>query len=121
MKKNTDKMKSSEVYVPSYCPLELYSSDTERVKKALYALWDDWEQSNGTINMLRIFVNGEVLHPNEVHTPPAPPRQTLSILSLIPSVSFRSPRLRGSLRKSTPTTRSPLICGPSSQTRWRRY
>ena len=101
----------------SYCPLELYSPDPERVKKALYALWDDWEKSNGTINMLRIFVNGKVLHPNEVYAPPTP-----SAPLLIPSVPFRSPQLRVSLRRLTlitpsPLTRSPLIYEPSSPTR----
>jgi len=74
MKKHADQKKSPGAHVPFYCPLELYSPDQERVKKALYALWDDWEQSNGTINMLRIFVNGRVLHPNEVHVPPCPTR-----------------------------------------------
>jgi len=73
MKKHADKKKSPGAHVPSYCPLELYSPDQEKVKKALYALWDDWEQSNGTINMLRIFVNGKVLRPNEVRVPPARP------------------------------------------------
>jgi len=32
----------------------------------LYALWDDWIQSKGTINMLRIFVDGQVLDPTQV-------------------------------------------------------
>ena len=66
MKKNADQNKNPGAYSPLYCPLELYSSDPERVKKALYALWDDWMQSHGTINMLRIFVNGKALDPNEV-------------------------------------------------------
>ena len=67
MKKHADKKARPGGYVPTYCPLELYSSNPERVKKALYALWDDWVQSNGTINNLRIFANGKVLDPNEVH------------------------------------------------------
>ena len=66
MKKHADTKKHPGAHVPAYCPLELYSSDPERVKKALYALWDDWVRSNGTINMLRIFANGKVLNPNEV-------------------------------------------------------
>jgi len=78
MKKHADKKKSPGAHVAFYCPLELYSPDQQRVKKALYALWDDWEQSDGTINMLRIFVNGKVLHPNEVHAPPCPARGELS-------------------------------------------
>ena len=67
MKKHADKKSHSKAHAPAYCPLELYSSDPGRVKKALYALWDDWVQSNGTINMLRIFVNGRVLDPSQVN------------------------------------------------------
>lgn len=66
MKKNADQKNNPGAYSPSYCPLELYSSNPERVKKALYALWDDWIQSHGAINMLRIFVNGKALDPDEV-------------------------------------------------------
>jgi len=66
MKKLADKKKYPGGHVPAYCPLELYSSDPETVQGALYALWDDWVQSGGTINMLRVFVNGKVLPPNEV-------------------------------------------------------
>jgi inositol-pentakisphosphate 2-kinase len=62
MKKHADK----KAHV-AYCPMDLYSSDPERVKKALCALWNDWVQSNGTINNLRIFINGIVLDPSEVH------------------------------------------------------
>ena len=68
MKKHADGKLRKGAYVPTYCPLELYSLDPERVKEALYALWDDWVQSGGTINMLRIFANGKVLDPNEVST-----------------------------------------------------
>lgn len=67
MKKHADREAHPGAYTPIYCPLELYSSDPERVKKALYALWDDWMQSHGTINMLRIFVNGETLDPRKVN------------------------------------------------------
>lgn len=70
MKKHADQKRHPGAYSPVYCPLELYSSDPERVKKALYALWDDWIQSNGTINMLRIFVNGKTLDPSEVKLAP---------------------------------------------------
>ena len=70
MKKHADKKSHLKAHVPAYCPLELYSSDPGRVKKAFYALWDDWVQSNGTINMLRIFVNGRVLDPSQVKSIP---------------------------------------------------
>ena len=66
MKKHADKKLHPGVHVPAYCPLELYSSDPERVKKAMYALWDDWVQSKGTINMLRIFVNGRAIDSSQV-------------------------------------------------------
>lgn len=66
MKKNADKKNNPGAYSPLYCPLELYSSNPERVKTALYALWDDWIQSHGSINMLRIFANGKALDPSKV-------------------------------------------------------
>lgn len=105
MKKHADKKKQPMAHVPAYCPLELYSPDPERVKRALYALWDDWVQSDGTINMLRIFANGKVLNPNDVHTVSLPDS---AVRMLTPSASFRSHRLRSSLRKLTLTTPSPL-------------
>lgn len=66
MKKHADKKKNPGAHIPTYCPMELYSSDPEMVKKALYALWEDRVRSNGTTNNLRIFANGKVLDPNEV-------------------------------------------------------
>ena len=68
MKKYADKKLRPEAHESAYCPLELYSSDPERVKKAVYALWDDWIQSSGTINNLRVFANGRVLDPSEAST-----------------------------------------------------
>jgi len=115
MKKHADQKKQPGAYSPIYCPLELYSSDPERVKKALYALWDDWMGSNGTINMLRIFVNGKVLDPSEVCAVSLP-----NLNSLVdPYVSSRNPQQRSLPQNSTPTTHSPLtrsppICEPSS-------
>ena len=81
MKKHADKKLHPGVHVPAYCPLELYSSDPERVKKAMYALWDDWVQSKGTINMLRIFVNGRALDPSEVNSLPTRPLRKRSSLT----------------------------------------
>ena len=66
MKKHTDRNVHPGSYIPRYCPLELYSSNPERVGVGLYALWDDWIQSKGTINTLRIFVDGRVLDPTQV-------------------------------------------------------
>ena len=45
MKKHVDDTKYPGAYVPTYCPLNLYSYEPERVKKALYALWNDWAQN----------------------------------------------------------------------------
>ena len=66
MKKNADRNAHPKSYTPGYCPLELYSPNPERVRTGLYALWDDWIQSGGTINMLRIFTDGKVLDPTQV-------------------------------------------------------
>lgn len=121
MKKHADKKLHPGAYVPTYCPLELYSSDPERVKNALCALWDDWIQSSGTINMLRIFVNGRVLDPSKVDAlSPLHPLQTFSVLSFTHFVLPRNPQPRSSLRKSTLTTPfrptySLPICGQSSR------
>lgn len=67
MKKHTDQKARPDAYVPAHCPLELYSLDPLRVEKALCTLWDDWVRSKGTINMLRIFVNGKALDPDQVN------------------------------------------------------
>jgi len=66
MKKHADRNAHPGLYIPRYCPLELYSPDSKRMGIGLYALWDDWVQSGGTINMLRIFVDGKVLNPTQV-------------------------------------------------------
>ena len=88
MKKHADREAHPGAYTPIYCPLELYSSDPERVKKALYALWDDWMQSYGTINMLRIFVNGETLDPRKVNDV----SQKTSPVPLLIPLSSRNPQ-----------------------------
>ncbi|KAJ1309166.1 hypothetical protein OPQ81_004837 [Rhizoctonia solani] len=47
----------------AYCPLDLFSGDPVRVRKALGALWDAWDASGGSVNNLKIFVRGKVLKP----------------------------------------------------------
>lgn len=47
-----------------YCPLDLYSGEEERVRKALNSLWDVWIGSSGSVNNLRIFVEGHMLRPS---------------------------------------------------------
>ncbi|KAH8915263.1 hypothetical protein BT69DRAFT_1272011 [Atractiella rhizophila] len=51
-----------------FCPLDLYSKEEERVKKAAQGLWDDWITSDGKHNNLRLFLNGRRLEPNTVFT-----------------------------------------------------
>ncbi|KAF8891187.1 inositol-pentakisphosphate 2-kinase [Infundibulicybe gibba] len=48
-----------------YCPLDLFSGDSNRVKKAIYGLWDAWAASGGTVNNLKIFVDGKTIQPTE--------------------------------------------------------
>lgn len=50
----------------TYCPLDLFSSDDTRVRKALGALWAGWYESNGSLNNLRFFVQGRMTKPDDV-------------------------------------------------------
>lgn len=47
-----------------FCPLDLYSGDEHRVRRALCGLWTGWVRTDGGINNLRIFVDGCVLRPS---------------------------------------------------------
>lgn len=47
-----------------YCPLDLFSGEPDRVKKALLELWDAWVSTSGANNNLRVFVEGHMLTPN---------------------------------------------------------
>ncbi len=59
-------LKSSEGEEVSlgYCPLDLYSGQEDRIKKALHALWDVWIGSSGSVNNLRVFVDGQIVSPS---------------------------------------------------------
>ena len=46
-----------------FCPLDLYSGDTERVTKAIHTLWDVWIGSSGAVNNLRVFVEAQMVKP----------------------------------------------------------
>ncbi|KAG9318637.1 inositol-pentakisphosphate 2-kinase [Chiua virens] len=50
-----------------YCPLDLYSKDETRMRKAIHDLWDGWVQSGGTLNNMKVFVSGEMIRPSESH------------------------------------------------------
>ncbi|KAG6900403.1 hypothetical protein C0993_011096 [Termitomyces sp. T159_Od127] len=58
------KSKMTEAAFPGYCPLDLFSEDMNRVKKAIRGLWDIWTESNGTVNNLKIFVQGQKVVPS---------------------------------------------------------
>jgi inositol-pentakisphosphate 2-kinase len=51
-----------------YCPLDLFSGDEGRIRKALGALWDTWVGSNGAINNLKVFVRGKTVKPQSVRS-----------------------------------------------------
>ena len=61
-------IKSPSKFKSEYCPLDLFSGDRERVRKALQDLWNSWVGSNGTLNNLKIFVHGSNIPPNDVRT-----------------------------------------------------
>ncbi|WWC96243.1 hypothetical protein V866_003110 [Kwoniella sp. B9012] len=48
-----------------FCPLDLYSGEEVRMKKAINGLWGIWEQSQGKENNWRVFVNGERTSPDK--------------------------------------------------------
>ncbi|KAI8989753.1 inositol-pentakisphosphate 2-kinase [Trametes punicea] len=47
-----------------YCPLDLFSREPARVRRALHALWDAWIGSGGAVNNLRVFVRGRAVRPS---------------------------------------------------------
>ncbi|KAG2148206.1 inositol-pentakisphosphate 2-kinase [Suillus bovinus] len=49
----------------AYCPLDLFSCDETRVRKALDALWAGWYESDGSLNNLRFFVEGRMTKPDD--------------------------------------------------------
>lgn len=56
---------SIEQFERLYDPVDLYSCDSERKQKAIKALWDDWIDTKGKTNNLRLFWNGAVVDPQD--------------------------------------------------------
>lgn len=52
----------------TYCPLDLFSRDETRVRKALGALWAGWYESHGSLNNLRLFVSGRMAKPDDEYS-----------------------------------------------------
>lgn len=55
-----------EQVATDYCPLDLYSDDEGRIRKAIYNLWDGWVKSDATANNLKIFAHGKFVKPFKV-------------------------------------------------------
>ncbi|KAG8907179.1 Inositol-pentakisphosphate 2-kinase [Tulasnella sp. 403] len=58
-------LKSPSAFVSKYCPMDLFSEDEERIRKAVAALWEAWIGSDGSINNMKIFVNGTSILPTD--------------------------------------------------------
>jgi len=72
------------------CPSsELNPSNPEKAVEVMDGLWGDWVLSNGSMDMLRIFITSRVPDPDE--------------------------ESRSSLRKQRFLPRTRFICGPSPQ------
>lgn len=53
-----------------YCPIDLYSGESDRVQRALDGLWKQWLESDGEKNNLRVFVDGNRIVPRDAHLIP---------------------------------------------------
>ena len=58
-------VKGDATPITSYDPLDLFSEDQDRITIAIEALWDAWIASGGTLNNLKIFVEGRLITPSE--------------------------------------------------------
>ncbi|OAX39358.1 hypothetical protein K503DRAFT_769548 [Rhizopogon vinicolor AM-OR11-026] len=52
----------------TYCPLDLFSRDEVRLRRALGALWSGWYESGGSLNNLRFFVSSRMAKPDDDHS-----------------------------------------------------
>ncbi|GAA6057673.1 hypothetical protein JCM3770_003833 [Rhodotorula araucariae] len=90
-----------------FCPLDLYSGDGERVKRALEQLYGSWESSGGTLNNLRVFFNGQRISPGELASPPHALYTELSSLAALPPSHPPAALLTAALLPAL--LRSPLL------------
>ncbi|GAA5821913.1 hypothetical protein JCM11491_000689, partial [Sporobolomyces phaffii] len=75
--------RSIDEHGEGYCPLDLYSRDPVRIRKAVDALVSLWHDSRGDANNFRIFVEGERLLPDDTQAIAS----TLPLLSALVSPS----------------------------------
>jgi inositol-pentakisphosphate 2-kinase len=50
----------------TFCPLDLFSCDEERIRKAIKGLWEIWADTDGKGNNWRVYVNGIAVTSSEV-------------------------------------------------------
>lgn len=101
-----------------FCPLDLYSDDPSRVRKAFDGLWAQWHASAGNKNNLRVYVDGKMVLPSSVSA------ASLVELPADSRPSSSPPRARASsptalLTSSYPCSRSRERCSSSSSCRAR--
>lgn len=57
-------------HVNNYCPLDLFSGNANRIRKAVDCLWEAWLYSSGNMNNLKVFARGETVRPDQVSVHP---------------------------------------------------
>jgi len=85
-----------------YCPLDLYSGDEGRVKKALHTLWDAWIGSSGSVNNFRVFVEGQMLKPSSL------PSSLMPLAQQVLPADIQSPNL-DNIRDCVVSSLLPLL------------
>jgi len=55
---------NGEAVSHGYCPLDLFSPQEARIRRAVTTLWQAWIDSDATTNNLRIFLDGSRVKPN---------------------------------------------------------
>lgn len=90
-----------------YCPLDLYSGDEQRISRALRQLLKAWVESAGSINNLRVFVNGKTTDPAEFVSR-TPLNSAYSFFTLMSGFQSPGMEVEGRWRASSGTTRKSL-------------